>query len=193
MPEGPEENEQDPQPGRGLYEWLQVCLSCVLAAVFVFNFVARLSRVDGHSMDPTLQHGELMLVWSLGYSPKQGDVVVLNKTTAEFLNGPGGEAIVKRVIATGGQTVDIDYGSGTVSVDGQPLPEPYINGPMMAPGGYMDGTHFEVPENSIFVMGDNRNASTDSRDVRLGTVDRGYVLGRACFALFPFSRFGPIR
>ena len=114
-----EETKKRPA-GAELFEWLQMVMACVLGAVLAFNLVVRLSVVDGQSMDPTLEHGELMLVWSLGYEPKQGDVVVMNKTTADFL---GEAAIVKRVIATGGQSVDIDYGTSTVYVDGVALEE----------------------------------------------------------------------
>ena len=104
-----DEEPQEVRPlGSELYEWLQMLMGCVLAAVLLFTCLGRLTRVDGESMNNTLQHGEMMLVWSLGYQPQQGDIVVVNKTTAEFL---GGKAIVKRVIATGGQTVDIDYGA----------------------------------------------------------------------------------
>lgn len=187
------EAEGKKRPGSELFEWLKMIMTCVLAAVLLFNCVARLTQVDGSSMDNTLQHGELMLVWDLGYQPKAGDIVVLNKTTAEFLGGPGGEAIVKRVIATGGQTVDIDYSTGTVYVDGQALDEPYIKETMYLPeSAAMWGTHWEVPEDSIFVMGDNRNRSTDSRDERLGCINRDYVLGKVVLALWPISRFGPV-
>lgn len=97
-----DEEPQEVRPlGSELYEWLQMLMGCVLAAVLLFTCLGRLTRVDGESMNNTLQHGEMMLVWSLGYQPQQGDIVVVNKTTAEFL---GGKAIVKRVIATGGQT-----------------------------------------------------------------------------------------
>ena len=194
MPESgePDVEMEEKQPSRGaeLYEWLQMLLCCVVAAVVVFNCFARLSRVDGQSMDYTLEHNELLLVWSLGYSPKQGDIVIINKTTAEFL---GEHAIVKRVIATGGQTVDIDYASGTVYVDGEALDEPYIAEEMYLPASpNMQQTHFEVPEDEVFVMGDNRNHSTDSRDDRLGTIHEDYVLGRAVLALFPVSKFGTL-
>lgn len=186
-----EEPEEAPRrPGADLFEWLQMIMGCVLAAVVLFNCFARLTRVDGQSMDNTLQDGELMLVWSLGYEPQAGDIVVVNKTIAEFL---GNRAIVKRVIATGGQTVDVDYAAGIVYVDGQPLDEPYIRETMYNTGNpYMQQTHWEVPEGSIFVMGDNRNHSTDSRDDRLGPVDEDYVLGKVVLALWPISRFGPM-
>lgn len=188
-----DEDSEDPpkRPGAELFEWLQMIMGCVLVAVLLFNCFARVSRVDGSSMDTTLQDGELMLVWSLGYEPKAGDIVVLNKTTADFL---GNRAIVKRVIATGGQTVDIDYTAGIVYVDGQPLDEPYIMESMYRPDPNrhptMQETHWDVPEGSIFVMGDNRNNSTDSRDIRLGTVDQDYVLGKVVLALWPLSKIG---
>ena len=190
VPEQPEPEKEKRPAGAELFEWLQMVMVCVLGAVIAFNLVVRLSVVDGQSMDPTLEHGELMLVWSLGYSPKQGDIVILNKTTADFLDE---QAIVKRVIALEGQTVDIDYGEGVVYVDGEALEEDYILEEMYLPGsGHMQQTHFEVPEDEIFVLGDNRNGSTDSRDNRLGTIHEDYVLGRAVAAIWPMEKFGLI-
>ena len=189
-PETQNKTEKKRPAGAELFEWLQMVLVCVLGAVIAFNLVVRLSVVDGQSMDPTLEHGELMLVWSLGYSPKQGDIVIINKTTANFLHE---QAIVKRVIATEGQSVDIDYGSGTVYVDGVALKEDYILEEMYLPGNsHMQGTHFEVPEGEIFVMGDNRHGSTDSRDDRLGPIHEDYVLGKAVAAIWPIGKIGLI-
>lgn len=190
----PEEEEERPRrPGTDLYEWLQLFLGCVVAAVVLFNCVARLTRVDGSSMDNTLRHGEIMLIWSLGYTPRQGDIVVLNKTSVLLPDWTEPRAIVKRVIATGGQTVDVDYSSGLVYVDGQPLDEPYLPEQMRRPAPpSMQQTHWEVPEGSIFVMGDNRNHSTDSRDSLLGAIDTDYVLGRAVLALWPLDRLGTV-
>lgn len=184
--------EEPRRPGAELYDWLQLFLGCVVAAVVLFNCVARLTRVDGSSMDHTLEHGEIMLIWSLGYTPKQGDIVVLNKTPVLLPGWPEPRAIVKRVIATGGQTVDIDYDAGAVYVDGQLLDEPYLPEEMYLPGPTMQGTHWEVPEGSVFVMGDNRNHSTDSRDIQLGPIDTDYILGKAVLALWPMERFGTV-
>ena len=191
--EDEDEKKETRRPGSELFEWLQMILGCILAAVVIFNCFARLTRVDGGSMDYTLQHGEMMLVWSLGYEPEQGDIVVVNKTIAPFSGWEGKKAIVKRVIATGGQTVDIDYGAGVVYVDGKALDEPYIKEEMYNTGDpYMQQTHWEVPEGSVFVMGDNRNHSTDSRHDYLGCIDHGYILGKVVFALWPISKFGPM-
>ena len=174
-----EETKQREIPGRDLYEWTQALVGSVLAVVLVFTFLIRLIGVDGHSMVPTLQNGDRLLVLSslLDHDYEYGDIVVLREES--FLEEP----IVKRVIATEGQTVDIGFEAGIVYVDGEALDEPYINEPT-----YMEeGTEFPltVPEGCIFVMGDNRNHSSDSRDSRLGTVDTRCVLGKAVFLAFP--------
>lgn len=191
-PHTPEESRTQDKPEKlpqeELFYWLQTLITAIVCIVLVFTFLGRITRVVGHSMDDTLAEGELLAVWSLGYTPRQGDVVVLNKTTADFL---GGDAIVKRVIALGGQTVDLDYENSAVYVDGQMLDEPYIKGAMGRPSSaYMQQTHFEVPEGSVFVMGDNRNGSTDSRHEWLGPVDEGYILGHAISVLWPLTRIG---
>ena len=183
--------------GRELYEWVQSLVGSVLVVVAIFTFGIRMLGVDGHSMLNTLQHGDRLLVLnSMFYHNYQyGDIVILRKDGV-FDNDP----IVKRVIATGGQTVDIDFNEGVVYVDGEALEEDYIREPTYT----AEGTEFPltVPEGSIFVMGDNRNGSSDSRDYRLGTVDTRYVIGKAAFLLFPgldydtekrdFSRIGVI-
>lgn len=169
-----------------LYFWLQALVAALVLLILIFTFIGRIIGVSGSSMVPTLHNGDMLLLQSIGYTPKQGDVVVLTKEF-DAADGP----IVKRVIATGGQHVQIDYAAGTVTVDGVVLDEPYINEPMDPPLGE-SLTGVVVPEGSIFVMGDNRNHSSDSRDVTLGTVDERYVLGRAIWVLLPFQDFGPI-
>ena len=192
-----QEQERKTFRGRDLYEWIQSLVGSVLVVVAIFTFGIRMLGVDGHSMLNTLQHGDrLMVVNPIFYHDyKYGDIVILRKTGV-FDNEP----IVKRVIATGGQTVDIDFSEGVVYVDGEALEEDYIREPTYT----AEGTEFPltVPEGSIFVMGDNRNGSSDSRDYRLGTVDTRYVIGKAAFLLFPgldydtekrnFSRIGVI-
>lgn len=172
-----------------LYYWLQTLVFAVTCIVLLFTFFGRITRVDGSSMVDTLHDGDLLLLRSIGYHPRQGDVVVLNKTAVRTDPLLHGEAIVKRVIATGGQSVYIDYDAGVVYVDGTPLDEPYILEQMQVrTGPYSGQTLIQVPEGEIFVMGDNRNGSTDSRHELLGTVDERYVLGRALCILFPLTR-----
>lgn len=188
------QTEEPEQGGRDLYEWAQALVCSVLAVVMLFTFAVRLIGVDGYSMVPTLQDGDRLLVLnSMLYNDYQyGDIVVMRKDT--FMVEP----IVKRVIATSGQLVDIDFENGSVMVDGKLLDEPYINELTFLE----EGTEFPlvVPEGCIFVMGDNRNHSSDSRDSRLGTVDTRYVIGKAVILAFPgadevtekrtFSRIG---
>lgn len=167
------------KPGQDAFEWTQALVYSVLTVVLVFTFVIRLIGVDGHSMVPTLQDGDRLLLLNSWLCPdyQYGDIVVLRKDTFSE------EPIVKRVIATAGQTVDIDFDTGEVWVDGTLLDEPYLNELTFL----AEGTEFPltVPENSVFVMGDNRNHSSDSRDSRLGTVDTRYILGKAVFLAFP--------
>ena len=126
--DGAEPEKKEKKPSEDLFYWLNALTTALVSLVLVFTFIGRLTRVQGESMTNTLQDQQLLLVWSLGYEPKQGDIVVLNKTTVEHL---GGVAIVKRVIATGGQTVDIDYESNSVYVDGVLLDEPISGNPWM--------------------------------------------------------------
>lgn len=164
--------------GLDLYYTLQSLVIVLSALVLVFTFLGRLIMVDGTSMVPTLLDRELMLVRSVGYTPRQGDIVVLTQTSFRK------DAIVKRVIARGGQTVEIDYDAGTVKVDGVTLDEPYINEPMEPRG---DVTELKVPEGCIFVMGDNRNVSADSRFDYVGVVDERRVIGQAVAVVFPLD------
>ena len=173
------QTEEPEQGGRDLYEWARALVCSVLAVVMLFTFAVRLIGVDGHSMVPTLQDGDRLLVLnSMLYNDYQyGDIVVMRKDT--FMVEP----IVKRVIATAGQTVDIDFATGTVAVDGTVLDEPYLREKT-----YLDeGTAFPltVPEGCVFLMGDNRNDSRDSRDPELGAVDVRCVIGRAVWLAVP--------
>ena len=175
-----QEQEKQTAKGRDLYEWVQSLVGSVLVVVAIFTFVIRMMGVDGHSMLNTLQHGDRLLVVNsmLYHDYKYGDIVILRKDGV-FDDDP----IVKRVIAVEGQTVDIDFAEGIVYVDGEALEEDYIREPTYT----AEGTEFPltVPEGSMFVMGDNRNGSSDSRDYRLGTVDTRYVIGKAAFLIFP--------
>ena len=188
---------RDEVPFRWLYEWVQALVTVVLCAVVVFAFAARLVLVSGPSMRETLQDQDCLVVLSplLCGDYEAGDIVIIQRESFR-----DGEPIVKRIIATEGQTVDIDFDAGVVYVDGAALEEDYIRQPT-----YLEeGLEFPVtvPEGCVFVMGDNRNDSDDSRDPELGPVDTRQILGRAVFLLFPgvtadtdkrdFGRIGPL-
>lgn len=162
-----------------LFYGLQNLVLTLVIIVLTFSFVGRVTQVKGDSMMPTLTNNEMLLVWSLGYRPKVGDIVIVNKLTADYL---GGDSIVKRVIALEGQTVFIDYPNNQVLVDGVPLDEPYLAEAMYPI--YGEQTQVVVPKDSIFVLGDNRNGSSDSRDPRLETIHQGYVMGKAVFGIY---------
>ena len=183
--EGPKEAPAKPEPSDvlDLYLNIRVLVGMMAAFVLMFTFVVRIIVVSGESMENTLFAGDLILVWSLDYTPKQGDIVVLTQESYQE------DSIVKRVIAVEGQWVDIDYSSGAVFVDNVPLEEDYIKEPMLIPS-YGEGVnHQKVPEGCIFVMGDNRNHSADSRYPEIGIVDTRCVIGRGMMVVFPFNRW----
>ena len=172
------------KPGGEALDWLQCIVSALVAAILIFTFAARTITVVGSSMVPTLEEGNLLIVSRLFYRPKYGDIVVLRKES--FMADP----IVKRVIATEGQTVDIDFAEGIVYVDGTALDEPYVNSTTNEREDFTEPV--TVPEGCVFVMGDNRNRSTDSRSARVGCVDTRYIIGKALLRLAPLNRFGRV-
>ncbi len=192
-PDAGKEGQPDPHSGararkeaddsRDMYLNIRVLVVMMSAFVLMFTFALRIIVVSGPSMEDTLINGDLMLVWSLGYTPKQGDIVVLTQESYQE------DSIVKRVIATEGQQVDIDYPSNTVYVDDEALAEDYIKEEMFPPA-YGEGlNHVVVPEGCIFVMGDNRNHSADSRYPAIGIVDVRCVIGRGVAVMFPFQHW----
>lgn len=178
------------------YCWAQALTAAVVGVVVLFTFVVRLIGVSGPSMQDTLYTGDRLLVLnSLFCEYRPGDVVVINDYNAEL-----NETLVKRIIAVGGQTVDVNFDTGAVYVDGVELVEPYIKELTYK----SDGTAFPLTlkEDEVFVMGDNRNHSTDSRSDRLGPIQTGYLQGKALYVVIPgvnpdteksdWSRLGPI-
>lgn len=159
------------------FDWIQSVVMALLVCVLLFTFVVRIVGVQGTSMLDTLHHGDRLVVSNLFYKPTQGDVVVLRKSS--FSDSP----IVKRIIATEGQTVDIDFDRGVVYVDGVELEEDYVLEPINKRIDFADAV--VVPEGCVFVLGDNRNGSTDSRDDRIGCVDVRYIMGKAYFIVLP--------
>ena len=172
--------EKESREDQSWYSWLRTLVCVVLATVLVFTLVVRIVRVEKQSMRETLQNGDILLTVNrhLAGELKAGDIVVVKKEYFE-----DGKPIVKRIIATEGQTVDIDFDAGVVYVDGQALEEDYIREPT-----YLDeGLEFPitVPEGCLFLLGDNRNNSMDSRYPDLGPVDVRCVIGKAVVLVFP--------
>lgn len=166
------------------FEWIEMFAIYFAIGVSVLLLLFRHCPVVGDSMNETLQNGDLLIVTILGYSPKDGDIIVCQ--SPEYgLEKP----LVKRVIATAGQTVSIDYESWSVTVDGVTLDEDYVNfiqGKPMRPSDHLGDT-FTVPEGMLFVMGDNRNNSKDSRSSEIGFIDERYVVGKVALRLLPLS------
>lgn len=154
-----------------LYDWLQCVVSAVICGIFIFVFIGRTIGVEGDSMRQTLHYYDRIIMTNLFYTPKNGDVIVFRAPSDVF----GGTPLVKRVIAVAGQSIDIDFSTGDVFVDGVALYEPYINEPTTNRLSFQGPV--TVPEGYVFVMGDNRNHSSDSRDSRVGLVDTRYILG----------------
>jgi len=173
------------QRGQSLLEWYEALVSAALILVLLFSFFFRIIQVDGQSMVPTLDHGDKLIVWGAGYTPQRGDVVIVDGYTSY------GKPLVKRVIAKGGDTIEIDYDAGTVSVNGELLQEDYIAEPTHL--GYDVQYPYTVPEGTVFVMGDNRNASLDSRSSYVGCIDEQDILGKVLLCFLPFADFGVVK
>ena len=163
-----------------------VCL--ITGVILVFSLLFRVVVISGPSMNNTLVDGDVLLLLSgvLCGSPQRGDIIVASKDSFD-----NGSPIIKRVIATQGQTVDIDFEQGIVYVDGIALDEPYTN----TPTNQREGITFPltVEEGCIFVMGDNRNISKDSRSTEIGQIDCREVLGKAVFLIYPGDNKGNIQ
>lgn len=172
-------NKAKPRFWGVVYEWLDSPLYAIVLILLLFTFAFRIVGVNGESMYPTLEHGDWLTVSSVNTAIENGDIVVV--TQPNELNEP----LIKRVIAKSGDVIDINFNTGKVTVNGKTLNEPYVaeithrkgdfNGPLVIPEGY------------LFVMGDNRNNSLDSRFDTIGLIDERYVLGVAQIRLFPFN------
>ncbi|MBE6689475.1 MAG: signal peptidase I [Ruminococcaceae bacterium] len=168
-----------------LYDWVETFVTALVAVVLLFTFVLRIVAVDGESMMKTLEHRDSLVISGL-LPAKRGDIVVFQAIEDDY-NAP----LIKRVIATEGQTVDIDFNTWTVTVDGEPLDEPYVN--------YIEGKQmrsgiiqfpYTVEKGRVFVMGDNRNNSRDSRS--FGAIDTRNLMGKVLFRVTPVNKFGKV-
>ena len=156
--------------------------------MIITSFFFRHSVVQGDSMMNTLQNGEHLIISDFFYTPQRGDIIVCQDYTAK-LNTP----IVKRVIAVGGDTIRIT--KTEIYVNGEPENDYYVFiDPYAMPYFYEPMEEMTIPEGEIFVMGDHRNNSKDSRDQEdLGTISEDAVLGKVLLRFYPFDKFGPVK
>lgn len=180
---------------KDIFDWVEVLVHAILAVILCFSFLFRIATIDGDSMKDTLLNGERVIISNLFYEPEVGDIVVIsrNKENSVYTINGSNTPIIKRIIAKEGQTVDIDFEQGIVYVDGIALDEPYTR----TPTNLKADIEFPVTvdEGCVFVLGDNRNESMDSRDSRIGEygmVDTRYILGHAVYRIFPFDKIGKI-
>ena len=200
------ERTEEPEKKKGniaaeIFDWFDTILCSVIAVIVIFTFFTRLSSVDGSSMNPTLEDKERLLITNMCYTPKHNDIVVL--WAENLINDEGGlgKAVVKRVVGTSGDKIRIDFDEGIVYRNGEALPLEVKDGLLYEDGHTINdytrrpldfSGEVTVPEGYVFVLGDNRNNSRDSRDRVIGLVDERLIAGRVYLRVAPFDKFGGV-
>ena len=177
-----------------IFEWVKAIAVALIIAFFLRNYVFTLAKVDGQSMEPSLKHADRLYVNKVMYTPKKGDVVIFEPATAP------GKAYIKRVIATEGDTIYIDFRTGEVFVNDELIDEPYINEPtylngsyikyLKETGNYSKENPIKISKGYFWAMGDNRNASKDSRE--LGPIPERELVGHAVVRFWPLNSIGTL-
>lgn len=191
------EESQDKKFKATLFDWLDTIVIAVIAVIFIFTAVFRVATIVGDSMQNTFFEGEKVVISRLFYTPKAGDVVVVSRNVDNSTDiNSYQEPIIKRVIATGGMYVDIDFERGNVYVgytqsEMELIHEPYIKVPTYKKGDVEFPIY--VPEGQVFLLGDNRGDSLDSRYRAIGLVDEKNILGKVVLRIYPFNKIGVIK
>ena len=165
-----------------IFEWLDVLATAIITVVIIFSLIFRVATISGESMTNTLQDKDKVIITNLAYTPKKGDIIVFQVAGSDHSH-----PVVKRVIATEGDTVDIDFDGWAVSVNGEALEESYVTKADSAMERGNIAFPLTVPQGCVFVLGDNRNASWDSRYSAVGCVDTRAILGKVLIR-FPAHR-----
>ena len=163
-------------------EFLSIISTSIVAIMIIFTFVFRIVGVSGPSMMNTLNNGDWLVVSAFITEPERGDIVIITQDNAFH------EPIVKRVIAVGGDTIDIDFKTATVYINGKEINEPYLGSSTITDDGAWQYP-LTLEEGQVFVMGDNRQHSSDSRSPYIGLIDENYILGQVLFRFSPISEF----
>ncbi|MDO4743123.1 MAG: signal peptidase I [bacterium] len=171
-----------------IFDFFDCIVVSVVIVALLFSFLFRVVGIEGGSMEDTLIEGDRVIITNMFYKPENGDIVVISRNYNNINNAETDEPIIKRVIAVEGQTVDIDFQKGIVYVDGNAIDEPYIKN--LTNRAHDVKFPVTVKKDCVFVLGDNREVSLDSRDERIGMVDTRYILGKAVFRIFPFEKIG---
>lgn len=175
-------NEEKFDLKKEIFSWIQTLVISLIIVSFIITFVGRMNKVDGISMEPTLHNNDRIITTNIHGAFDYNDVVVIRRKNDTSL--------VKRIIALPGDKIDIDFSSGSVYINDKLLDEPFINEPTNNPINFSGPV--VVPEDHYFVMGDNRNHSDDSRDTKIGMIDKKNILGKVVFRVYPFNKIGKI-